>query len=194
MIYTVHRKGEIIVEEQKKARGQIHFRITPDEAAIIEQKAAEAGLSPTMYAKKQTLEGKVKAPVITKDIGQLILPEISKIGSNLNQIARKLNMGGSVLPSEFREVQAEFETLWAYVLEGKKPKKQEEESKQTEMKEEKQEQPQAEFFSSSPSAVHTCSKCGEVLKFKHSDKQSKDYWICPNYSKDDKGHAFEWVE
>ena len=172
---------EISVEEQKKSRGQIHFRITPAEAAIIEQKASAAGLSPTMYAKKQALEGKVKASVITKDIGQLILPELAKIGSNINQIARKLNLGDLVLPSEFKEVQAEFETLWAYVLEGKKPKKQEE--------------PQAEVsFPSASVEEHTCSKCGEVLKFKHSDKQCKDYWICPNYSKEDKGHTFEWVE
>lgn len=190
--------------EEKKARGQIHFRVTPDEAAIIEQKAAEAGLSPTMYAKKQALEGKVKAPVITKDVGQLILPEISKIGSNINQIARKLNLGGSVLPSEFREVQAEFETLWAYVLEGKKPKKLQEEQfeqiKQTKVNEKKQEQSQAEFSSSfAPSSIPSaekriCSKCSELLKFKHSDKQGRDYWICPNYSKEDKGHTFEWVE
>ena len=101
--------------------------------------------------------------------------------SNINQIARKLNLGDLVLPSEFKEVQAEFETLWAYVLEGKKPKKQEE--------------PQAEVsFPSASVEEHTCSKCGEVLKFKHSDKQCKDYWICPNYSKEDKGHTFEWVE
>jgi hypothetical protein len=109
--------------EEKKIRGQIHFRVTPEEAALIEKRAAEASLSPTMYAKKQALYGKVKAPVITKDIGQFILPEISKIGSNVNQIARKLNQGGHPVISEFTEIQAEFETLWAYVLEGKKPEK-----------------------------------------------------------------------
>lgn len=185
------------MEEEKKVRGQIHFRITPSEAAIIEQKAAEAGLSPTMYAKKQALEGKVKAPVITKDAGQLILPEISKIGSNINQIARKLNVGGSVLPSEFKEVQAEFQTLWAYVLEGKKPKKFQEKG-QTEVKEANSEVQQTEispsFSSLSAPKERICSKCGELLKFKYSDKQGKNYWICPNYSKEDRGHAFEWVE
>lgn len=72
---------------------------------------------------KQALYGKVKAPVITKDIGQFILPEISKIGSNVNQIARKLNQGGHPVISEFTEIQAEFETLWAYVLEGRSRKR-----------------------------------------------------------------------
>lgn len=107
------------METAKKIRGQIHFRLTPEEAAIIEKKAAEAGLSATMYAKKQALEGMVKAPVITKDIGKLILPEISKIGSNINQIARKLNQGNMVLPAEFLRVQSEFDMLWKYILEGK---------------------------------------------------------------------------
>ena len=187
------------MEEQKKARGQIHFRITPDEAAIIEQKAAEAGLSPTMYAKKQALEGKVKAPVITKDIGQLILPEISKIGSNINQIARKLNMGGFVLPSEFREVQAEFETLWAYVLEGKKPKKQDEQE-QTGMKEEKQEKPKAEVsssFSSLSGETPLCKLCNVPMvkrQVKSGVNLGRMFWACPNAKQDD-GHEFGgWVE
>lgn len=115
---------------ERKARNQINFRVTDEEYAILVHKAEEAGLSPTMYAKKQAVNGKVKAPIITKDIGQLILPEISKIGSNVNQIARKLNQGGTPLLSEFKEIQAEFETLWAYILEGKKPKKPEKTEKE----------------------------------------------------------------
>ena len=119
--------------EQKTIRNQIHFRLTAEEAAKIEQNAATVGLSPSAYAKKQALEGKVKSPVITRDVGQLIYPELGKIGSNINQIARKLNMDDEVLASEFREVKAEFDNLWSYVTEGKKIKKSQEKSRQEEV-------------------------------------------------------------
>lgn len=108
--------------EEKNVRKQINFRVTEEEYEKLKRKAELANLSPSMYAKKQALQGKVKAPVITKDVGQLILPEISKIGSNINQLAKKANMNMTILPSEYKEVLAEFETLWAYVLDGKKPK------------------------------------------------------------------------
>ena len=164
------------------ARNQINFRVTEEEYAILLHKAEEAGLSPTKYAKQQALKGKVKAPVITKDIGKLILPEIAKIGSNVNQIARKLNQGGYPMLSEFKEIQAEFETLWAYVLEGKKPKDVAQEQETGMKEEEKQDE------------AHTCPMCGGVAVRRHSDKHDQDYWICPNYSKEEKGHLFKWVE
>ena len=72
--------------EEKKVRGQIHFRITPEEAAIIEQKAEAVNLSPTMYAKKMAVLGKVKPQVIGKELGQAMLPHISHMGSNINQL------------------------------------------------------------------------------------------------------------
>ena len=119
--------------EQKKTRNQIHFRLTAEEATKIELNAATVRLSPSAYAKKQALEGKVKSPVITRDIGESIFSELGKIGSNINQIARKLNMDDEVLASEFREVKAELDNLWSYVTEGKKIKKSQEKSRQEEV-------------------------------------------------------------
>lgn len=172
--------------EEKKVRGQIHFRITPEEAAIIEQKAEAVNLSPTMYAKKMAVLGKVKPQVIGKELGQAMLPHISHMGSNINQLAKRANEGGTVAAAELAEVKAEFEQLWDLVLYGKKPKprkseeqKLEEATGQTRLEERKPE---------------TCPVCGGVAVCKHSDKQNKDYWICPNYSKEEKGHLFKWVE
>lgn len=174
----------------RTASKQINFRVTDEELSILELNAERAGLKIPTLCKNAALSVKVRPQVIDKEVGKAILPHLSHIGSNINQLAKKANEGGTVAAAELAEVKAEFEKLWDYVLNGKKPQTDE----QTGMEKKKQEQPQAEVSFSSPSAVHTCSKCGEVLKFKHSDKQSKDYWICPNYSKEDKGHAFEWVE
>lgn len=172
--------------QNRTAKNQVNFRVDDKEYAILKAKAEVAGLSPSMFAKQQALNGRVKAPVITKDIGQLILPEISKIGSNVNQIARKLNQGGSPMLSEFKEIQAEFETLWAYVLDGKKPKP------RSKSEEEKLEQETGQTrLEESP---ETCPVCGSVAVRKHSNKHNQDFWICPNYSKEEKGHLFKWVE
>lgn len=172
--------------QNRTAKNQVNFRVDDKEYAILKAKAEVAGLSPSMFAKQQALNGRVKAPVITKDIGQLILPEISKIGSNVNQIARKLNQGGSPMLSEFKEIQAEFETLWAYVLDGKKPKP------RSKSEEEKLEQETGQTrLEESP---ETCPVCGSVAVRKHSNKHNQDFWICPNYSKEEKGHLFKWVK
>lgn len=158
------------------ARNQINFRVTEEEYAILLHKAEEAGLSPTKYAKQQALKGKVKAPVITKDIGKLILPDIAKIGSNVNQIARKLNQGGSPILSEFKEIQAEFETLWAYVLEGKKPKDVAQEQ-ETGMKEEEQAKPE----------IPHCEICGAELVAGERKKDNSPIWFCPNWRDQEQG-------
>ena len=183
-------KGDSMAEE-KKVRSQIHFRITPEEAAIIEQKAEAVNLSPTMYAKKMAVQGKVKPQVISRELGQAMLPHISHMGSNINQLAKKANEGGTVAAAELAGVKAEFEALWDLVLSGKKPPKKhkseeqklEEATGQTRLEtEEKQDE------------AYTCPMCGSVAVRRHSDKHDQDYWICPNYSREEKGHLFKWVE
>ena len=192
--------------EQKTIRNQIHFRLTAEEAAKIEQNAATVGLSPSAYAKKQALEGKVKSPVITRDVGQLIYPELGKIGSNINQIARKLNMDDEVLASEFREVKAEFDNLWSYVTEGKKIKKSQEKSRQEEVVtkqvdeelfEDVSEAKQSEEKQETP----TCPHCGTELVKKQSqtsENAGRWYWSCPNAKRDDGIHKtgswIDWVK
>lgn len=174
--------------EEKKVRGQIHFRITSEEAAKIEAAAEAANLTPTMYAKKIVVNGKIKPQVISKELGQAMLPHISHMGSNLNQLAKKANEGGTVAAAELAEVKSEFDKLWDLVLYGKKPKREDvivqtvTAAETTGMKEEKQDE------------AHTCPMCGGVAVRRHSDKHDQDYWICPNYSKEEKGHLFKWVE
>ena len=110
----------------EKIRNQIHFRIKPEEAVIIEQKASKAELSPSLYCKKMSLEGKVKAPLIDLQAARLLLPQISKIGANVNQIARSLNMGATVAPEAVEDIKTQLQGLvadiWAVILDGKKPK------------------------------------------------------------------------
>ncbi len=170
--------------EEKKVRGQIHFRITPEEAAKIEAAAEAANLTPTMYAKKIVVNGKIKPQVISKELGQAMLPHISHMGSNLNQLAKRANEGGTVAAAELAEVKAEFEKLWDLVLYGKKPKrhkteeeKLEEATGQTRLKER-------------PEAPH-CKLCGAEMVAGHRKKDNVPIWYCPNFKDTEKGqHDF----
>lgn len=170
------------------ATKQINFRVTDEELAVLEMNAGRAGLKIPTFCKNAALAVKVRPQVISKELGQAMLPHISHMGSNLNQIAKKANTEGVTLEmaAQLEDIQNQLNALWDLVLYGKKPKphkteeeKLEEATGQTVLQERKPE---------------TCPVCGGVAVCKHSDKQNKDYWICPNYSKEEKGHLFKWVE
>ena len=173
-------------------RRQVNFRLSEEEEAQVLKMAERAGLSFSSYCKKMAVYGKVKPQVIDKEMGKAILPHISHMGSNINQLARKANEGGNVSAAELKAVQKEFEALWDLVLYGKKPKQ----AKEKQLEAAGQET--LEFPSTMTGKEEHCEKCGSVLNIKQSTKpgEHKGQWfkICPKYSKDDKGHTFKWVE
>lgn len=174
------------MEKQKRtATNQINFRVTDEEMAVLKVNAERAGFRVPMYCKRLSLGVKVKPQIIGKELGQSMLPIIGYMGSNINQLAKKANEGGTVAAAELAEVKAEFDKLWDLVLYGKKPK-------QHKTAEEKLEQETGQTrLEESP---ETCPVCGSVAVRKHSNKHNQDFWICPNYSKEEKGHLFKWVE
>lgn len=172
------------------ATKQINFRVTDEELMILEEYAGRAGLKLPAYCKAAALKIKVRPQIIDREIGKAILPQLSHIGGNINQLAKRANEGGTVAAAELAEVKAEMEKIWDYLLTGKKPEKQEETKSQDGNEKEKMKLKE-EKLDDSPKK---CSKCGELLDFRHSERENKDYWICPNYSREEKGHYFKWVE
>ena len=87
----------------------IHFRVNQKEYEIIKNNSAKSGLSVSEYARK-TLTGKkiVTAPPI--DFYEMIR-EIKRVGSNLNQLLRKLNILGTVHPLELERCAEELQRL-----------------------------------------------------------------------------------
>lgn len=171
----------------KDTRKQVNFRLSDEEAAKVELKAQAANLSVSGYCRIMAVEGKVKPQIMDKETGKALLPHLSHIGSNINQLAKVANSEGITLAmaAQLETVQNQFNALWELLLEGKKPKK-EEVIIPVEVQEQKKEEKQDE--------AHTCPMCGGVAVRRHSDKHDQDYWICPNYSKEEKGHLFKWVE
>lgn len=85
--------------------------VTAEERALIEQKMA---LLPTRrigaYLRKMAIDGYI-IYTNTADI-KAFTAELSAIGRNINQIAKKLNAGGPAYQSDMDEVQERLDQIW----------------------------------------------------------------------------------
>lgn len=104
---------------------QAKFRVTVEELYDIDTKAFEIGLNRSDYLRKLCFERKV----IVYDFSGLdkLSGEIGKIGVNVNQIARKLNQGGSMskdnaefLKTSMELINRSIEKIYVDMLEKKK--------------------------------------------------------------------------
>ncbi|MBV7518903.1 MobC family plasmid mobilization relaxosome protein [Ensifer sp. ENS12] len=89
-------------EPVKKDR-TLHVRVTDDEHAAIEKAAAGAGMTVSSFFRSLNLEGAGVRPILTAEdrlVMAALLEDMRMIGINLNQVARALNNGRGVHPSE----------------------------------------------------------------------------------------------
>ena len=85
--------------------------VTAEERALIEQKMAQL---PTQrigaYLRKMAIDGYI-IYTDTTDI-KAFTAELSAIGRNINQIAKKLNIGGSVYKADIEEIRERQDQIW----------------------------------------------------------------------------------
>ena len=85
--------------------------VTAEERALIEQKMAQL---PTQrigaYLRKMAIDGYI-IYTDTTDI-KAFTAELSAIGRNINQIAKKLNAGGSVYQTDIEEIRERLDEIW----------------------------------------------------------------------------------
>ena len=85
-----------------------HVRMTEEEYAHLKQQASNAGMT------KQALIRALVAGSKLREIHQIppaLYRDISGIGTNLNQLARKANAGAPVAKAELEELLKAFERL-----------------------------------------------------------------------------------
>ena len=96
---------------KRKREVQLNFRVSPEELALIEQKMAQL---PTQqigaYLRKMEIDGYI-IYTDTTDI-KAFTTELSAIGRNINQIAKKLNAGGSVYQADIEEIRERQDQIW----------------------------------------------------------------------------------
>ena len=88
---------------------QLSFRVNEEEYQKLQERVQESGKNQQEYILSCVLDKKI---VNTDGIKELI-PELKRIGNNLNQIAKRCNEGG-VLPSEseVRDQGEELKHVW----------------------------------------------------------------------------------
>lgn len=88
-----NKDGKIITANRSRPR-RVVLHLSDEEYEAFCSKAAACGMSKQEYARRSILD--VHVPVMNTDGIIKMLPEISRISNNLNQIAKRLNARGFV--------------------------------------------------------------------------------------------------
>ena len=95
----------------RKRNIQMKFYVTEEEKQLIEQKMQQL---PTQrigaYLRKMAIDGYI-IQWDTDDI-KTFTGELSAIGRNINQIAKRVNAGGSVYQADIQEIQERLDEIW----------------------------------------------------------------------------------
>lgn len=76
---------------------QVNFRLSPSEYLHVKEQADKLGVSVSTYCQVLSVKTKIKAHKIAVEDSRKIAYELSKIGGNVNQIAKKVNQGGGTV-------------------------------------------------------------------------------------------------
>lgn len=81
-------------DKKKGAMTRMEMRISKEDKALIEQKAKKAGITTSEFIRRSALGRRLPNYGDTTILQEYSM-QLGKIGSNLNQIAKHLNSGGS---------------------------------------------------------------------------------------------------
>lgn len=101
------------VQKPKKQYKRIGTRkevlFKDDEWEIVKSNAEKMSLSTTKYIVKKSLEGEIVQSSISDDAE--LIRQLGKIGTNINQLARKANTINSIYADDYLQMKQTFEVL-----------------------------------------------------------------------------------
>ena len=107
----VPKRERILLPPERKRDKQLKIWVSQEEQEMIRQKMAEFGTSNMgAFVRKMVIDGYI----VKLDIPELreILHQLGPIGNNVNQMARKLNAGGSIYREDLAEVNAKLDAVY----------------------------------------------------------------------------------
>ena len=107
----VPKRERILLPPERKRDKQLKIWVSQEEQEMIRQKMAEFGTSNMgAFVRKMVIDGYI----VKLDIPELreILHQLGPIGNNVNQMARKLNAGGSIYREDIAEVNAKLDAVY----------------------------------------------------------------------------------
>ena len=103
--------SQILMEENRSRTHQVTLRLSDDEMRILRAKTRLSGMkSSSAFLRQLIIEG------IVYDVDYSYLREynvgLGKIGTNINQIAKRINETRSIYQTDINEIQKEMDALW----------------------------------------------------------------------------------
>ena len=106
-----YEKTEVAAIANRKRPIVLRCPVTAEERKLIEQKMAQL---PTQrigaYLRKMAIDGYI-INMDTTDI-KAFTAELGAIGRNINQIAKRINAGGSVYEADLQEIRERLDEIW----------------------------------------------------------------------------------
>ena len=105
------KREPIPLSPERKRDKQLKIWVSKEELDMIHKKMAEFGTSNMgAFVRKMVIDGYI----VKLDIPELreILHQLGPIGNNVNQMARKLNAGGSIYREDIAEVNAKLDAIY----------------------------------------------------------------------------------
>ena len=97
--------------ENRKRNIQMKFYVTEEEKRLIDEKMAQL---PThrygAYLRKMAIDGYI-IYTDTADI-KAFTSELSAIGRNINQIAKRINAGGTAYQADIQKIRERLDEIW----------------------------------------------------------------------------------
>lgn len=100
---------------------QIHFRVTPKEYEMIKENQNKTGLRMSEYARR-LLMGDVVVTAPPADLN-ILIREIKRVGSNLNQLLHKLNALGIAHSIELDNCADDIQKVLKLIYQTYRPEK-----------------------------------------------------------------------
>lgn len=100
---------------------QIHFRVTPGEYRKIQDDVNNSGLRLSEYARR-IFKGETVVAAPPADLNVLIR-EMKRVGSNLNQLLKKLNVLGIAHPLELERCATDIHDVLNLIYQTYRPEK-----------------------------------------------------------------------
>ena len=107
----IPKRERILLPPERKRDKQLKIWVSQEELDMIHEKMADFGTRHVgAFIRKLVIDGYV----IKLEIPELkeILHQLGPIGNNVNQMARKLNAGGSIYREDIAEVNAKLDAIY----------------------------------------------------------------------------------
>jgi len=89
----------------------LSFRVTEEERSMIERRMAQTGIkNMRAFVVKMAVDGRVIH--VELDSVREMVRLLSNATSNINQIAKRINSGGSVYTADIEELRERYEEIW----------------------------------------------------------------------------------